>query len=308
MVIFVTPWRPSGPDRQGCKEGRQEPRAPRKMLENIESEIDQLPLAAVTRSMSRNVVNDGEQPNVEPRTEDATWINFNSTTRHDGRPNKLDETAWLITELKGIIAQQGQALKADQKELIRQNSNLKDEITALRTQVTHKPDQRSWASIASNSGSNGESSTPPPAPTPASTKVDRKDPPLCVRISAAQASDPMDYGGSLTRYLPVEEVKARVTDALQENTPTEGVEIIGVGTTKPGYIIRFQDEASEDTASVNKGWLWNLGNQTKLVRPRSPGREASPGSLEGWPVLPFWVWFICAEAGNLNPIEEVFLP
>ncbi|OJD14303.1 hypothetical protein ACJ73_09093, partial [Blastomyces percursus] len=91
--------------------------------------------------MSRSVVNDGEQPNVEPRTEDATWINFNSTTRQyatqpkaqkptrkrkkadsltavqlngtpnveftgnsDGRPNRLDEIAWLITELKGIIA------------------------------------------------------------------------------------------------------------------------------------------------------------------------------------------------------------
>ncbi|OJD25756.1 hypothetical protein ACJ73_02880 [Blastomyces percursus] len=212
------------------------------MPENIESEIDQLPLAAVTRSMSRSVVDDGEQPSVEPRTEDATWINFNSTTRpsatqpktqkptrkrrktdsltavqlngtpsieftgnSDGRPNKLDEIAWLVTELKGIIAQQGQAvetlktcceeLKADQKELIRQNSSLKDEITALRAQVTHRPDQRSWASIASPSGTNGESPTPPPAPTPVSTKADRKDPPLCIRISAAQTSEPMDYGG-----------------------------------------------------------------------------------------------------------------
>ncbi|EDN05474.1 predicted protein [Histoplasma mississippiense (nom. inval.)] len=254
-------------------------------------------------------------PNVEPGTKDATWINFNLMTHQyvtqpkaqkpthkrkktntltavqpngtpnieftgnsDGHPNKLDKIAWLITELKGIIAQQGQAvetlktcceeLNADQKELIRQNSSLKDEITALRTQVTHRPDQRSWASIASNSRMNGESSTPPPAPTPASTKADRKDPPLCVCISVAQASDPMEYGGSLTRYLPVEEVKARVTDALQKNTPTKEVKIIRVGITKTGYIIRFRDEASKDTASVNKGWLWNLGNQTKLVRPR----------------------------------------
>ncbi|OAT11902.1 zinc knuckle domain-containing protein [Blastomyces gilchristii SLH14081] len=315
MAIVVTPWRPPGPDRQGREEGLQGCDTRKKMLENIESEIDQLPEAAVTRSMSRSVVNDREQPNVEPGTRDATWINFNSTTRQyatqpktqkptrkrkktdaftavqlngtpnieftgnsDGHPNKLDEIAWLITELKGIIAQQGQAvetlktcceeLKADQKELIRQNSSLKDEITALRTQVTHRPDQQSWASIASNGGMNGESSTPPPAPTSASTKADRKDPPLCVRISAVQASDSMEYGGSLTRYLPVEEVKARVTDALQKNMPTEGVEIIGVGTTKTGYIIRFRDEASKDTASVNGGWLRNLGSQTKLVRPR----------------------------------------
>ncbi|OJD23632.1 hypothetical protein ACJ73_05010 [Blastomyces percursus] len=204
------------------------------------------------------------------KTDSLTAVQLNGTPNieftgnSDGRPNKLDEIPWLVTELKGIIAQQGQAvetlktcceeLKADHKELIRQNSSLKDEITALRAQVTHKPDQRSWASIASNSGANGESSTPPPAPTPASTKVDRKDPPLCVRISAAQASDPMDYGGSLTRYLPVEEVKARVTDALQKNMPTKGVETIGIGTTKTGYIIRFRDKTSKDTASVNEGW------------------------------------------------------
>ncbi|EGC42646.1 conserved hypothetical protein [Histoplasma capsulatum var. duboisii H88] len=154
----------------------------KQMQENIESEIDQLPLAAVTRSMLRSVVNDREQLN---------------------------------------------------------------EITALRAQVTHRLDQQSWASIASPNGANDEPPTPPPAPTPTSTKADRKDPPLCIRIRTAQASDPMDYGGSLTRYLPVEEVKARITGALQKNTPTEG-----------------------DTASVNEGWLRNLGNQTKLVRPR----------------------------------------
>ncbi|EQL29764.1 hypothetical protein BDFG_07658 [Blastomyces dermatitidis ATCC 26199] len=127
---------------------------------------------------------------------------------------------------------------------------------------------------------NGESSTPSLAPTSASTKADRKDPPLCVCISAVQASDPMEYGGSLTRYLPVEEVKARVTDALQKNMPTEGVEIIGVGTTKTGYIIRFRDEAFKDTASVNGGWLWNLGSQTKLVRPRFVNTEDKSQSMK----------------------------
>ncbi|EDN08850.1 predicted protein [Histoplasma mississippiense (nom. inval.)] len=186
----------------------------------------------------------------------------------DGRPNKLDEIAWLVTELKGIIAQQGQV------------------VETLKTSV----------------GTNGESSTPPLAPTPASTKVDRKDPPLCVRISAAQASDPMDYGGSLTRYLPVEEVKARVTDALQKNTPTEGVEIIGVGTTKTGYIIRFRDEASEDTASVNEGWLRNLGNQTKLLARKGykieeiawlKKRESTLGASAS-----LGIWFDSAEAAE----------
>ncbi|OJD23483.1 hypothetical protein ACJ73_05157 [Blastomyces percursus] len=158
-----------------------------------------------------------------------------------------------------VSSQEGcEELKANQKELIRQNSSLKDEITALRAQ----------ASITSLSGMNGEPSTPSSTSTPASTKADRKDPLLCICISAAQTSDLMDYGRSLTRYLLMKEVKARITDTLQKNTPTEEVKIIRVGTIKTGYIICFWDEAFKDTASVNEGWLRNLGNQTKLVRPR----------------------------------------
>ncbi|OJD11844.1 hypothetical protein AJ78_07468 [Emergomyces pasteurianus Ep9510] len=59
---------------------------------------------------------------------------------------------------------------------------------------------------------------------------------------------------------PLLKVKARITDALQKNTPTEGVEIIGIGTTKTEYITRFRDEAFKNTASVNEEWLRNLGN------------------------------------------------
>ncbi|OJD27143.1 hypothetical protein ACJ73_01451 [Blastomyces percursus] len=59
------------------------------MPENIESEIDQLPLAAVTRSMSRSVVDDGEQPSVEPRTGDATWITKNAETDTQAEKNRL---------------------------------------------------------------------------------------------------------------------------------------------------------------------------------------------------------------------------
>ncbi|OJD24965.1 hypothetical protein ACJ73_03677 [Blastomyces percursus] len=65
-------------------------------------------------------------------------IEFTGNT--DEHPSKLDEIALLVTELKETIAQQGQTvealktcceeLKADQKELIRQNASLKDEIAA----------------------------------------------------------------------------------------------------------------------------------------------------------------------------------
>lgn len=178
--------------------------------------------------MSRSVVN---EPSVEPQSENATWINLNSTTypptssqpkarkstrkrkktdpttaiqlneipnidstgNGDERPTKLDEIAWLITELKETITLQGQTiealktcceeLKTDQKELIRENASLKDEIAALKTQLL-KPDQRTWASVAS-SGTNSQPAIPPLATTaPTTTKENRNDPPPCASASA----------------------------------------------------------------------------------------------------------------------------
>ncbi|OJD24964.1 hypothetical protein ACJ73_03676 [Blastomyces percursus] len=87
---------------------------------------------------------------------------------------------------------------------------------------------------------------PPPTTEHATVKNSQKDSPLCIRISTASPSDPTsNEGESLARYLPVEEVKARVMDALQKNTPAEGAKVIGVGTTKTVYIIWFQDELTQ---------------------------------------------------------------
>jgi hypothetical protein len=44
--------------------------------------------------------------------------------------------------------------------------------------------------------------------------------------------------------------------------------VAGVGTTKTGYVIRFKDHQSAETARTNTEWLEELGNGTKLVRPR----------------------------------------
>lgn len=46
------------------------------------------------------------------------------------------------------------------------------------------------------------------------------------------------------------------------------VQVAGVGTTKTGYVIRFKDQQSTDTARANPEWLEILGNGTKLVKPR----------------------------------------
>lgn len=42
----------------------------------------------------------------------------------------------------------------------------------------------------------------------------------------------------------------------------------GIGTTKTGYVIRFKDAESANTARNNTKWLNELGNNTKLVKLR----------------------------------------
>ncbi|KMP05465.1 hypothetical protein DIZ76_015749 [Coccidioides immitis] len=135
----------------------------------------------------------------------------------DDCPSKLDEIAWLVTVLKGTIAQQGQDSGSPKNPDTAQTGTANVGINCLCQQNKQ------------------------PAPNPSTG------------ISAAPTSDPIDNEESLARYLPAEEVKAWVTNALQKNTPTEGVKVIGVGTTKTGYIIRFQDETSKDAASKDDG-------------------------------------------------------
>jgi len=44
--------------------------------------------------------------------------------------------------------------------------------------------------------------------------------------------------------------------------------VAGVGTAKTGYVIRFRYQESAETARTNLKWLGELGNGTKLVKPR----------------------------------------
>ena len=50
--------------------------------------------------------------------------------------------------------------------------------------------------------------------------------------------------------------------------PTQDAQVAGVGTTKTGYVIRFKDLESAEVARNNTEWLNELGNSTKLVKPR----------------------------------------
>jgi hypothetical protein len=61
---------------------------------------------------------------------------------------------------------------------------------------------------------------------------------------------------------------ARIRSALLSTDATRDVEVMGIGTTKTGYVIRFRDQQSAEAARTNTDWLVELGNGTKLVENR----------------------------------------
>ncbi|KAI3018371.1 hypothetical protein CBS147347_9635 [Aspergillus niger] len=60
----------------------------------------------------------------------------------------------------------------------------------------------------------------------------------------------------------------RIRAALSHAEAIKDTKVAGIGTTKTGYVIRFKDEQSATTARNNPEWLGELGNETKLVKPR----------------------------------------
>lgn len=53
------------------------------------------------------------------------------------------------------------------------------------------------------------------------------------------------------------------------NTPsTQDVQVVGIGTTGTGYIIRFTGPESAETASNNTEWLQEQSNKAELVKSR----------------------------------------
>jgi hypothetical protein len=69
----------------------------------------------------------------------------------------------------------------------------------------------------------------------------------------------MDEDGEATetlkRYLPTNTANTLIRNALQNNEATKEVQIAGIGTTKTGYVIRFRDEKSTQTARSCTEWL-----------------------------------------------------
>ncbi|THC88517.1 hypothetical protein EYZ11_012035 [Aspergillus tanneri] len=196
----------------------------------------------------------------------------NNTPKTPENSAREKEVRKLIDSLKEIINHQTrviesarteiQEVRTEQRELKDQNIELQEEIQALREQIEAQPASRhppkTWAEVTSGTPRGPSVTTPQP----------RKEP-NCVRISTQRTLDTEDSDENrFTRYLPTESANTHIRMALLSSETTKDVQVAGVGTTKTGYIIRFKDAQSADTARNNTEWLGELGNDTKLVKPR----------------------------------------
>lgn len=181
----------------------------------------------------------------------------------------------LIDSLKDIIHHQTtliestkadlEEVKHDQNVLREQNDRLHEEVKALRAQSEANPQPnppRTWAAIAA-------SGTSDPQPSLRRPEKDRN----CVRISTQRSLvDPRDNensdGDTFGRYLSTDSANTHIRSALLSAPSTQDAQVAGIGTTKTGYLIRFKDPESADAARNNTEWLNELGNNTKLVKPR----------------------------------------
>ncbi len=193
---------------------------------------------------------------------------------NDGSTTSLGELTGLIAALKDIINRQShtiESIRSDLTEVKTQNGKLQEEVKTIRLQLeaysVSPPTTRSWASVVagSNNSSSGYGST---LSRPASSETSTKET-SCVRISTRPQNAEAEIEGPVfTRYMSTDSANAQIRNALLNADATKDVQVVGVGTTKTGYIIRFADELSATIARNNGDWLQELGNGTKLVKPR----------------------------------------
>ncbi|THC88360.1 hypothetical protein EYZ11_012191 [Aspergillus tanneri] len=176
----------------------------------------------------------------------------------------------LIINLKKTIAHQNitiestraeiQEIKTGQQDLRNENAKLREEIQTLRSQIEVQTlsTPKSWAAVAAG----------PPLHDPNTTVPRPRKEPNCVRISTAPTLDEDIDNDRFTRFLPTEAANTHIRAALLNAEPTKEVQVAGIGATKTGYIIRFRDAQSAEVARNNTEWLEDLGNGTKVVRPR----------------------------------------
>ena len=199
---------------------------------------------------------------------------FANTEDGNGRVT-TKEIRQLINGLKEVIAYQTIVIESTKAELLEvkhdqnvlrdQNEKLLDEIRTLREQIenlTPAVPARSWAAVASSGNTN---------PQPSGQGPEKAG--NCVRISTRRSfTDPTDNDNdnrnTFGRYLPTDAANTHIRTALLNAPPTQDAQVAGIGTTKTGYVIRFKNPESAEAARNNTEWLNELGNNTKLVKPR----------------------------------------
>ncbi|KAJ5513135.1 hypothetical protein N7463_002687 [Penicillium fimorum] len=142
---------------------------------------------------------------------------------------RLQHTIEEQTTLIHATRSELREVKDNQNELQTQNEKLQEEILALRSQN-------------------------------------------CVRISTqrsvTEALGAENNGNAFGRYLPTPAANTHIRTALLKTPSTQDAQVAGIGTTKTGYVIRFKNQTSAEMARNNTEWLTELGNDTRLVKPR----------------------------------------
>jgi hypothetical protein len=163
-----------------------------------------------------------------------------------------------------VVGDELKEVKAEQQILKTQNTELKEEVLELQTRLStisvSPPFSRSWASVAAGQSATGTATTRSSSQNTQST--------TSIRISTQPSNAEDGTPTGLQRNLPSNEANTMIRNALQNNETTKEVRLAGVGSTRTGYVVRFRDENSTQTARECTEWLKNLGNGTKLVRPR----------------------------------------
>lgn len=91
----------------------------------------------------------------------------------------------------------------------------------------------------------------------------------CLRISTEPSVEEGESDARrFARYLPTQQANAHIRNALQKIEALKNAQVDGVGTTKTGHMIRFKDIQSKEAAAQHSDWLEELGNGTKVVKPR----------------------------------------
>lgn len=177
----------------------------------------------------------------------------------------------LIEDLKEVVTHQNneiREIKADQQILKAQNVELQEQVQSLREQLEATPTTetpaKTWAQVAT-------AGTHPTPFNPLPSKKKKQSKELnCVRVSTkpSETDGENEDENTFRRYLPPRSAVAHIQNALATTPATKDTQVLGVGTTRTGYVIRFQDQLQAETARSNTQWLEELGNDTKLARPR----------------------------------------